>query len=381
MTRIVAVRPSSLERMSDSEHLFTPLTLRGVTFPNRLVVSPMCQYSSVDGFANDWHLVHLGSRAAGGAGLVIAEATAVEARGRISYGDLGIWQDEHIDFFRRITAFIKSQGAVAGIQLAHAGRKASCELPWNGGTVIHPEATNGWQAVAPSPLPFRPGDPVPQALTKNEIRHTLQLFADAAKRAVAAGFEVIEIHAAHGYLLNEFLSPVSNHRADEYGGSFTNRVRLALEVVEAIRAEMPQHMPLFLRISATDWTDGGWTIDDSVALARLVAPLGVDLIDASSGGNVLHAKIPVGPGYQVQFAERIRREAKILTAAVGMITGAEQADAVIRAGQADLVLLAREFLRDPYFPLHAAQQLKAPVLSPNQYLRAFAHSTPRPARE
>ncbi len=367
--------------MADSEHFFTPLTIRGITFPNRIAVSPMCQYSSVDGFANDWHLVHLGSRAAGGAGLVIAEASAVEARGRISYGDLGIWQDAHIDFLRRITAFIKSRGAVAGIQLAHAGRKASCELPWNGGAVIHPGTRNGWQAMAPSPLAFRPGDPIPHALTKNEIQHTIELFAAAAIRAVAAGFEVIEIHAAHGYLLNEFLSPVSNHRADEYGGSFTNRIRLVLEVVEAIRAKMPQHLPLFMRISATDWTDGGWTIDDSVALARLVAPLGVDLIDASSGGNVLDAKIPVGPGYQVQFAERIRREAKILTAAVGMITGAVQADAVIRAGQADLVLLARELLRDPYFPLHAAQQLNAPILTPHQYLRAFAQSTPRPARE
>ena len=367
--------------MADSEHLFTPLTIRGVTLPNRIAVSPMCQYSSVDGFASDWHLVHLGSRAAGGAGLVIAEASAIEARGRISYGDLGIWQDEHIDFLRRITAFIKSQGAVAGIQLAHAGRKASCELPWNGGTVIPPGAKNGWQAMAPSSLPFRPGDPAPQALTKSEIQHTIQLFAAAAQRAVAAGFEVIEIHAAHGYLLHEFLSPVSNHRGDEYGGSFANRVRLVIEVIEAIRAEMPPHLPLFMRISATDWTDGGWTIDDSVALARLVAPLGVDLIDASSGGNVLEAKIPVGPGYQIQFAERIRREAKILTAAVGMITGAGQADEVVRAGQADLVLLARELLRDPYFPLHAAQQLNAPMLSPNQYLRAFAHSTARPARE
>ncbi len=367
--------------MADSEHLFTPLTIRGITFPNRIAVSPMCQYSSVDGFANDWHLVHLGSRAAGGAGLVMAEATAVEARGRISYGDLGIWQDEHIDFLRRITAFIKSQGAVAGIQLAHAGRKASCELPWNGGAVIAAGAKNGWQAIGPSPLAFRPGDPVPHTLTKAEIQHTIQLFAAAAQRAVAAGFEVIEIHAAHGYLLHEFLSPVSNHRADEYGGSFANRVRIVIEVVEAIRAEIPKELPLFMRISATDWTDGGWMIDDSVALARLVAPLGVDLIDASSGGNVLEAKIPVGPGYQVQFAERIRREAKILAAAVGMITSAAQADAVIRAGQADLVLMARELLRDPYFPLHAAQQLDAPILSPNQYLRAFSHSTPRPARE
>ena len=340
----------------------------------------MCEYSSDDGFANDWHLVHLGSRAVGGAGLVIAEATAVEARGRISYGDLGIWKDEHAGFLRRITAFIKSQGAVAGIQLAHAGRKASCELPWNGGAAIAPDAPNGWPVVAPSPIPFRPGDPIPQALSRSEIERTVKLFAAAAKRALDAGFEVIEIHGAHGYLLNEFLSPLSNHRTDEYGGSFGNRVRLALEIVAAVRAEMPGDLPLFLRISATDWAEGGWTIDDSVELARLVAPLGVDLIDASSGGIASDAKIPVGPGYQVSFAERIREEAKVLTGAVGMITSAAQADAIIRDGQADLVLLAREFLRDPYFPLHAAQQLEAPILTPKQYLRAFAQSTPRSAR-
>jgi 2,4-dienoyl-CoA reductase-like NADH-dependent reductase (Old Yellow Enzyme family) len=334
----------------------------------------MCEYSSEDGFANDWHLVHLGSRAVGGAGLVIVEATAVEARGRITYGDLGIWRDEHVDFLRRITTFLKNQGSVPGIQLAHAGRKASCELPWDGGAAIAPDAPNGWQVVAPSAIPFREGDPVPHELTRAEIADTVRLFAEATKRALAAGFEVVEIHGAHGYLINEFLSPVSNRRADEYG---TDRTRFAVEVVRAVRAEMPAQLPLFMRISATDWADGGWTIEDSVALARLVRPLGVDLIDVSSGGNVLSAKIPVGPGYQVPLAERIRQETGILTGAVGMITEAAQADAVVRGGQADLVLLARELLRDPYFPMHAAQQLGVTVQAPRQYLRAFNGSVRR----
>lgn len=337
----------------------------------------MCEYSSVDGFANDWHLVHLGSRAVGGAGLIIAEATAVEARGRITYGDLGIWKDEHIDFLSRITAFIKSQGSVPGIQIAHAGRKASCQLPWDGGAPIAPDAPNGWQVVAPSAIPFRPGDPVPHALTRDEIAQTVRLFADAAQRAVRAGFEVIELHGAHGYLINEFLSPLSNQRTDEYGGSFENRVRLLLDVIRAVRKVIPETMPLLLRISASDWAEGGWTIEDSVALARLAAPLGVDLIDASSGGNALHAKIAVGPGYQVQFAEQIRREAGIATGAVGMITEPHQANTVITEGQADLVLLARELLREPYFPMHAAQALGVPVRAPHQYLRAFAGSVPR----
>ncbi len=337
----------------------------------------MCEYSSVDGFANDWHLVHLGSRAVGGAGLVIAEATAVEARGRITYGDLGIWKDEHIDFLSRITAFIKSQGSVPGIQIAHAGRKASCQLPWDGGAPIAPDAPNGWQVVAPSAIPFRPGDPVPHALTRDEIAQTVQFFADAAQRAVRAGFEVIELHGAHGYLINEFLSPLSNQRTDEYGGSFENRVRLLLDVIRAVRKVIPETMPLLLRISASDWAEGGWTIEDSVALARLAAPLGVDLIDASSGGNALYAKIAVGPGYQVHFAEQIRREAGIATGAVGMITEPHQANAVITEGQADLVLLARELLRDPYFPMHAEQALGVPVKAPHQYLRAFAGSVPR----
>ncbi len=337
----------------------------------------MCEYSSVDGFANDWHLVHLGSRAVGGAGLVIAEATAVEARGRITYGDLGIWKDEHIDFLSRITAFIKTQGSVPGIQIAHAGRKASCQLPWDGGEAIAPDAPNGWQVVAPSAIPFRDGDPVPHALTREEIHQTVQLFVDAARRAVRAGFEVIEIHGAHGYLINEFLSPLSNQRTDEYGGSFENRTRLVLDVIRAVRAAIPETMPLFLRISASEWVDGGWTIEDSVALARLAGSLGVDLIDASSGGNAIQAKIKAGPGYQVPFADQIRREAGIATGAVGMITEPHQANALITEGKADLVLLARELLRDPYFPMHAAQALGVPVQAPNQYLRAFHGSVPR----
>ena len=357
--------------------LFSPLTVRGVTFPNRIAVSPMCEYSSVDGFASDWHLVHLGSRAVGGAALVVAEATAVDPRGRNTHGDLGIWKDEHIDFLRRITTFVKSQGAVPGIQLAHAGRKASTKLPWEGGAVIPPGEPNGWQPVAPSPIPFREGDPTPHELTKAETAGVVGAFAAATKRALAAGFEVIEIHGAHGYLINEFLSPISNHRTDEYGGSFENRTRFALEVVRAVRRALPDTAPLFMRISASDWADGGWTIDDSVALARLVGPLGVDLMDASSGGNAINAKIPLGPGYQVPFAEQIRKETGTLTGAVGLITTPEQAEAIIRTGQADLIFLAREFLRDPYFPMHAAQSLGAEIRAPKQYLRAFPNSVIR----
>jgi 2,4-dienoyl-CoA reductase-like NADH-dependent reductase (Old Yellow Enzyme family) len=357
--------------------LFSPLTVRGVTFPNRIAVSPMCEYSSDDGFANDWHLVHLGSRAVGGAGVVITEAAAVEADGRITYADLGVWKDEHIANLARIVAFLKSQGSVPGIQLAHAGRKASRELPWDGGAAISPDFPHGWQVVAPSPIPFEPGDPIPHELSKAEIARIVEAFAAAAKRALAAGFQLVELHGAHGYLLNEFLSPLSNRRTDEYGGSFENRIRIALEIVTAVRREWPQNLPLFLRISSTDWTEGGWTIDDSVELSRRVHALGVDLIDCSSGGNVPNAKIPVGPGYQVPFAERIRHDAKMLTGAVGMITEAEQADDLIGNGQADLVLLARELLRDPYFPMHAAARLGVPVRAPKQYLRAFKDSVRR----
>jgi 2,4-dienoyl-CoA reductase-like NADH-dependent reductase (Old Yellow Enzyme family) len=354
-----------------SAHLFTPLTLRGVTFRNRIAVSPMCQYSSDDGFANDWHLVHLGSRAIGGAGLVMMEATAVEARGRISPWDHGIWKDEHVEFLSRITAFLEQYGAAAGIQLAHAGRKASTRRPWEGGAVI-PESEGGWQAVAPSAIAFRPGDPAPSELSKDEIRALLKAFPEAAKRALAAGFQVIELHGAHGYLMHEFFSPLSNRRADEYGGSFENRIRFGLETVEAVRAAWPERLPLLLRISATDWVQGGWDIEDSVELARRVKPMGVDLIDCSSGGISLEQKIPLGPGYQVPFAERIRREVGIPTGAVGLITDAPQADEIVRSGQADLVLLARQFLRDPYFPLHAARELGVQLDPPIQYLRAFS---------
>jgi 2,4-dienoyl-CoA reductase-like NADH-dependent reductase (Old Yellow Enzyme family) len=357
--------------------LFTPLMIRDVTLANRIAVSPMCEYSSEDGFANDWHLVHLGSRAVGGAGLVMTEATAVEAIGRITASDLGIWKNAHVEVLRRITAFIKSQGSIPGIQLAHAGRKASTRVPWEGGASLAPEQPGGWQVEAPSPVPFLPGNPVPREMTMSDIRRVVGAFAAAAHRAIDAGFEVVEIHGAHGYLIHQFLSPLSNFRADSYGGSFENRVRLLLEIASAVREAIGRQPALFLRISATDWTEGGWSIDDSVKLARLVQPVGVDLIDASSGGNVPAAKIPLEPGYQVPFAERIRRETGLLTGAVGMITTPEQADSIVQSGQADLVLLAREFLRDPYFPLHAAQKLGVPVRAPQQYLRAFPNSIRR----
>ena len=350
--------------------LLTPLTLREITFRNRIVVSPMCQYSSVDGFANDWHLVHLGSRAVGGAALVCMEATAVEARGRISPVDMGIWKQEHVEFLGRITRFLHSQGAAAGIQLAHAGRKASTRPPVEGGGVI-PEADGGWQTVAPSAIPFREGEPAPHALSKGEIHALVDSFRDGARRALEAGFDVVEIHGAHGYLLHEFLSPLSNARSDEYGGSLENRMRCALEVTEAVRGVWPARLPLFFRISASDWVPGGWTADDSVALARALQPLGVDLVDCSSGGNAAHAKIPLGPGYQVPFAEKVRRETGMPTGAVGLITSAQQAEQIVAGGQADMVLLAREFLRDPYFALHAASALGEKPAPPPQYLRAF----------
>ena len=349
--------------------LFSPLPLRSIQLKNRLVVSPMCQYSSEDGFANDWHLVHLGSRAVGGAGLIITEAAAVSPEGRITPDDLGIWKDEHITELRRITQFIRQNGAVAGIQLAHAGRKASHRRPWEGGTGIFPTESRGWQTVAPSAVPFGPASPEPLALTAEGIDKVLTDFELATKRALTAGFQVIEIHAAHGYLLHQFLSPLSNQRTDAYGGSFDNRIRLLLEVVERVQAVWPTDLPLFVRISATDWTDGGWTIDDSVALSAILKDKGVDVIDCSTGGNV-NAKIPLKPGYQVTFAERIRQETGIKTAAVGLITSAEQAEAILTNGQADLILMAREFLRDPYFSLHAAHNLGVDVSWPVQYERA-----------
>jgi 2,4-dienoyl-CoA reductase-like NADH-dependent reductase (Old Yellow Enzyme family) len=350
--------------------LLDPLTIRGITFRNRIAVSPMCEYSSDDGFANDWHLVHLGSRAVGGAGLVMTEAAAVDPRGRISAADLGIWKDAHVEMLARIAQFVRGQGAVPGIQLAHAGRKASTQVPWEGNAVV-PESAGGWQAVAPSPLAFRAADPAPAELTEAGIRAIVEAFAAAARRAFAAGFQLVEIHGAHGYLINEFLSPLSNHRADEYGGSFDGRIRFALEVAAAVRGAWPDSLPLFMRISAVDWVEAGWQLDDSVELARRLRPLGVDLIDCSSGGISPHAKIQIGPAYQTPFAERIRRESGILTGAVGMITEPHQADAIVRTGQADMVLLARELLRDPYWPLHAAKALGAAAAIPRQYARAF----------
>ena len=350
--------------------LFDPFQLRDVHFSNRVVVSPMCQYSSEDGFANDWHFVHLGSRAVGGAALVMTEAAAVTAEGRITPVDLGIWKDSHIEMLARIFRFIAAHGALPGMQLAHAGRKASTNEPWNGGVPISREG-GGWSPIfAPSTIPFAEDHQTPAALSKQQIQDIVQAFADAAQRALSAGAKVIEIHAAHGYLLHSFLSPLSNKRADEYGGSFENRLRMTREVLEAIRKIWPERYPIFIRISASDWVEGGWTVEDSIALARSLKPLGADLIDCSSGGSVATAKIPVGAGYQVSFAQRIRSEAGIATAAVGMITQPAQADQIIRSGQADLVVLARELLRNPYWPLYAAGELKQSANWPEQYLRA-----------
>jgi len=349
--------------------LFTPMTLRGITLRNRIMVSPMCQYSCEDGFATDWHLVHLGSRAVGGAGLVTAEATAVEARGRISPHDLGIWKDEHVAGLQRISRFIAANGAVPAIQIAHAGRKASVDVPWAGGGPLR-DAAGGWTVVAPSPLPFAQGSPLPRALTAGDIAAIVGSFAAAALRARAAGFEVLELHFAHGYLVHEFLSPLSNGRTDAWGGSFDNRTRLARDIARAVRAAWPDGLPLFARISASDWTPGGWDIEQSVQLARCLKSDGVDLIDCSSGGNVHGATFASGPGYLTPYAETIRREAEVATATVGFITSAQQADHILRNGQADLVVLGRQLLRDPYWPLHAAAELRTEVPWPPQYMRA-----------
>jgi len=352
------------------EHLFTPLRMGGVTLRNRIVVSPMCEYSSVDGFASDWHLVHLGSRAVGGAGLVFTEATAVSPEGRISLADLGIWKDEHIAALRRITDFLHAQGAHAGIQLAHAGRKASTHIPWQGDGAVGTEA-GGWSDVlAPSAIPFSPSYPRPREIDREGMARVRRGFREAAGRAARAGFDVIEIHAAHGYLLQEFLSPLSNQRSDEYGGSLENRARFLLEVADSVREVWARERPLFVRISATDWTEGGFDLEQSIQLAALLREHSVDLIDVSSGGNVAGAAIPAGPGYQTKFAEAIRTQAGIRTGAVGMITDPAQADHVIRTGQADLVFIAREFLRDPYWPVHAAAALGEDASWPVQYLRA-----------
>jgi 2,4-dienoyl-CoA reductase-like NADH-dependent reductase (Old Yellow Enzyme family) len=349
--------------------LFTALKLREVTFRNRVFVSPMCQYSSRDGLPTDWHLVHLGSRAVGGAGLVMVEATAVCPEGRISPADSGLWSDEHAQGFRRITAFVREQGAVSGVQLAHAGRKGSTAEPWRGGGPIAP-GEGGWRPVAPSPLAFGEGYPVPREMTRREIEAVRADFAAAARRAVAAGFGVVELHMAHGYLLHEFLSPLANQRSDDYGGSLENRMRLPLEVAREVRATWPLHQPLFVRVSATDWVEGGWDVSATVELARRLKELGVDLVDCSSGGITPGVRIVAGPGYQVPFAAAVRREAGIATAAVGMITQPPQAEEIVATGQADAVMLAREMLRDPYWPLHAAHMLGEEAPWPVQYLRA-----------
>ena len=357
-------------------HLFSPLQIGSVALPNRIVVSPMCEYSSEDGFANDWHLVHLGSRAVGGAGLVFTEATAVLPEGRISPQDLGLWKDEHIAPLARITAFLHSQGALAGIQLAHAGRKASTWRPWSGEGVLTPE-NGGWSnVVAPSAVPFAPNYPQPHQLDRAGIAAIAQAFRAAAVRADRAGFDIVEIHAAHGYLLHEFLSPISNRRSDEYGGSFDNRARLLLETIDAVREIWPRERPLFVRISATDWTEGGWDLPQSVQLAALLRDRGADLIDVSSGGNVLGAAMTLGPGYQTPFSEAIRIQTGILTGTVGMITDPAQAAHILRTGQADLIFIAREFLRDPYWPLHAAAALGETASWPVQYLRAAPPKSP-----
>lgn len=349
--------------------LFTPLTLRETTFRNRIAVSPMCQYSATDGHANDWHLVHLGARAIGGAGLVIQEATAVSPEGRISPDDLGLWDDGHIAKLKEITHFIRSQGAAPGIQLAHAGRKASHDSPMKGGHQIRSDK-GGWKTFAPSAIPFQESQEPPREMSLADIDKVVADFRSAAVRAVAAGYEVIEIHAAHGYLLHEFLSPLCNHRTDAYGGSFENRIRLLTRVVQEIDAVRYKSQPLFVRLSCTDWADGGWDLEQTVQLAVILRDMGVDLVDCSSGGAVHHQKIHVGPGYQVPFAERVRREAGIATAAVGLITSPQQAASVVDHGQADMVLIGRESLRDPHFPLHAAHALGVQAHWPAQYDRA-----------
>ena len=349
--------------------LFSPLPLRSVTFRNRIFVSPMCQYSSRDGLPTDWHLVHLGSRAVGGAGLVMVEATAVSPEGRISPGDSGIWSDAHAEAFAPIARFIREQGAVPGIQLAHAGRKGSCSLPWLGGGPLGMEAS-GWQPLAPSAVPFATGDNVPHALSFTELDEIESQFRAAAQRALSAGFHVVELHMAHGYLLHEFLSPLVNQRDDDYGGSLENRLRFPLRVARAVREEWPVELPLFVRISATDWVAGGWDIDQSVILARQLKEIGVDLVDCSSGFAVPEEPVPFGPGFQVPFAAKVRSEAGIASGAVGFIIEPFQAEQIVATGQADVVLLARQLLRDPYWPLHAAKALHVDAPWPNQYLRA-----------
>ena len=353
-------------------HLFEPLALRSVTLSNRVAVSPMCEYSSDDGFANDWHLVHLGSRAVGGAGLVLTEATAVEARGRISARDLGLWKDAHVEFLSRIVRFLESNGAVPGIQLSHAGRKASTAVPWESAAGAAP-AAGGWEPIAPSAIPFSERTLTPRAMTLDDVEEVVRAFAAASRRAVAAGFRVIELHFAHGYLVHEYLSPLSNLRQDAYGGGFEQRIRLALEITRAVRAEWPDRLPLLARLSCTDWVEGGWTPEESVELARRLSAEGVDLVDCSSGGLVPYARIDAVPGYQVPFARRIRAEAGVPTGAVGLINTPAQAEGIVRDGDADVVMLARAMLRDPYWAIHAADELGPSEARriPVQYLRAY----------
>jgi 2,4-dienoyl-CoA reductase-like NADH-dependent reductase (Old Yellow Enzyme family) len=354
----------------DVQGLFSPLTVRGITFRNRIGMSPMCQYSSTDGKVEEWHIIHYGSRAVGGAGLIVVEASAVEADGRISPGDLGVWSYAQVEGLARIAHAVRAQGSVIGIQLAHAGRKASTPRPWEERKLLS-AGNGGWSPIrGASPIPFDEHSATPEQLDRQQIAGIVNAFAQGAHRAVDAGMQLIEIHAAHGYLIHQFLSPHTNKRVDEYGGSFENRTRLAREVVTAVRAQMPEELPLFIRISATDWAEGGWDVDQSVRLMRELKQLGVDMVDCSSGGLLPGVKIPLGPGYQVPFAERIRREAGVPTAAVGLIREPAEADRIIRSGSADMVLLARELLRDPYWPQRAAKSLGAAPIHPVQYARA-----------
>jgi 2,4-dienoyl-CoA reductase-like NADH-dependent reductase (Old Yellow Enzyme family) len=350
--------------------LFSSLKIRNVELKNRIVVSPMCQYSSINGFPTDWHLVHLGSRAVGGAGLIFTEATAVSPEGRISPDDAGIWNDQQANAYKRITSFIKSQNAVPGIQLAHAGRKASTYSPWKGKGEIKIE-NGGWHTLAPSPIPFAENFPRPKEMNEEDIKIAINQFNKAALRSIDAGFEVIELHFAHGYLVHEFCSPISNQRKDKYGGTIENRCRFAIEISKSVRQVIPDGMPLFVRISSTDWIDGGWDINQSVQLAKWLKEVGIDLIDCSTGGNVKNAKIPLAPGYQIPFSDRIKKEVGILTGGVGLITTPEQAEEIISSGKADIILMARQMLREPYFALHAAKKLNIDLKDfPNQYLRS-----------
>jgi 2,4-dienoyl-CoA reductase-like NADH-dependent reductase (Old Yellow Enzyme family) len=350
--------------------LFSPIKIKNITLKNRIVMSPMCQYSAVDGVVNDWHLTHYVSRAVGGVGLIIQEATAVSPEGRISYADLGIWNDKQVEAMYKLNQKIKKYGCVPGIQIAHSGRKASAEVAWNGGRQLH-QGLNSWDTIAPSAVPFHEKDKLPIAMDVEMIQNVIQQFQDAASRALNAGYEVLEIHAAHGYLIHEFYSPLSNFRSDEYGGCFENRIRFLLEIVQSVHKVWPSHLPLFVRISATDWIEGGWTIEDSVRLARILKSMQVDLIDVSTGANTPKAPIAIAANYQVPFSEIIKRESNILTGAVGLIDNAQQAESILQNEQADLIFIGRKLLKDPYFALHAAQELDETILWPSQYLRGI----------